>query len=96
MQDLMEWLSSPVSLGKSCHTPSLAWQLSPEVARSSSVPSTTRRAKATGLRLGSHILCSDMVFMKEAYEVPTVLLALGYEIFFLDALDPLMIVIVVN
>lgn len=61
----MEWLSSPVSLGKSCHTPSLAWQLSPEVARSSSAPSTTSRAKDTGLKLGS-ILCTGMVFMKEA------------------------------
>lgn len=39
------WLSSPVSLGKSCHTLSLAWQLSPEEARSSSAPSTTSRAK---------------------------------------------------
>lgn len=35
--------------------------------------------------------------MKEAYAgVPTMLFALGYKTFSLDALDPLMIVILVN
>lgn len=62
MEGRSSWgqLPSPVSPGRSCRTPSLASQLSPEVAHSSAAPSTTSRTKAQRLKERSHRLRAEM------------------------------------
>jgi hypothetical protein len=80
-------LPSPVSPGKSYHTPSLASQLSPEVARSSSAPSTISRTKAQRLKRwfpGTEFQQQSQLFLKEAK--PLMLPPIGYRIYFLDVL----------